>query len=99
MLAALVASSLGLPSHHHGDARDDGAELTQERHDHGVIIAELLLRVPSIDVGIALPAPVLQVLATPVQVVPEVRAVEFTLPYERPPPTVSPRAPPVPVLT
>ena len=95
----LVLGTLGtgLPSHHHGGALDDVTEITAaDHHDHGVILTEQDSRLPSPLAALVIPARTVALRSAAIIAAPEARPLDQVLPRERPPPSASPRAPPVP---
>jgi hypothetical protein len=98
VILVLVTLNTGLPSHHHNDDsdRNDVAEIAPAHHEHGVIITEQAVRLPSLGVGFVIPIQdAVSLPDLPVVVASKVRATDYIPPHERPPPSASPRAPPV----
>lgn len=97
LLLILGALSSGLPSHHHGGDLDEGPRIeAADHHGHGVILTEQTGQLPSAPVATATPARATSLRVLSIVAVPAARPSYHTRPHERPPPTTSPRAPPVP---
>ena len=96
LLLVLVTLSTGLPSHYHGDGLDDVTEIAAaDHHDHGVILTEQANRLPSASFGLAIPPRTVVLQESPILAAPEDPPFDRVVPHERPPPSSSPRAPPV----
>ena len=97
LLLVLGALGTGLPSHEHGGAPSDVVEIADaDRHDHGVILTEQQSQVPSASAGLAIPSRTVVLRDSPILAEPVPGPFEDVVPRERPPPSASPRAPPVP---